>query len=810
LALCWVLSACGPASLWAQRQVIVSAQQAAAGWMGAGSIQQQNGAIFQSPTGRPVSRRSGLSLKVDTRWANNYGYRPVQVTINSPKAAAADRLITIKLHTAWFSNQRGSIAVEQDLELLTGSTTATATISCPQYQLANQYFWWDVWVDGVKDRDLSVDDQTSMRTMIGGWAGGSPQGLTFLAVGQMQERLLTSPNTDQFAILWLPAANFPKQWIDYTCLDVVTLSLADLQLLAQSNPEALTAIERWVRAGGQLWVSDAGKQWEQLPEISKLFKLPAAQVALDDPPAEDDAEKPGGDATVGKEVPPKAAAALDEKPVEVGWRPVRFNRRGQMDRAVTFLNLQTNNTVVARDPDTIAQYENDPNFTTTDQEAEPEVEGPRRRGPRDSSRWFVQQPLGMGYVRAFGDDLDTILAPPVMPAPVNEDQAMGADPVQGMAPDDPAAVAEPDWPRRRITSQGMALRSALRWDARHGMTPADANMDFADLLVPGVGLAPVTEFRVLITLFVLLIGPVNYFVLKRLKRLHLLVLTVPLAAALMTGTLFAYAVLSDGFGTSVRVHSVTRLDQRTGESVCWARLSYYAGLAPGQGLAMPTDVAIYPIIPGWNDSSINASVGAEREILWEPPDAKLVQGWLRSRTPTQYLTIRARKSPHRLELAAAKGKLTAANGLGTTILYVVAADEEGRLFAGENLPAESSTSLQPVARADAIRRVRQLLTDNKPEPPAALAAEESDLLLMERRNTQRMMRSRYGLSYSDERLSANLMNDELANLAGLDGGPALQLPPRSYVAFTETGPEVVTGIPRAREEASFHVVIGQW
>ena len=143
-----------------------------------------------------------------------------------------------------------------------------------------------------------------------------------------------------------------------------------------------------------------------------------------------------------------------------------------------------------------------------------------------------------------------------------------------------------------------------------------------------------------------------------------------------------------------------------------------------------------------------------------------------------------------------KGKLTAANDLGTAIHYVVAVDEEGKLHVGENLPAEASTSLRPATRVDAIRRVRQLLTENKPEPPAALAAEESDLVLMERRNTQRMMRGRYGLSYSDERLSANLMNDELANLAGLAGGPALQLPPRSYVAFTEEGPEVVTGIPR--------------
>jgi hypothetical protein len=30
------------------------------------------------------------------------------------------------------------------------------------------------------------------------------------------------------------------------------------------------------------------------------------------------------------------------------------------------------------------------------------------------------------------------------------------------------------------------------------------------------------------------------------------------------------------------------------------------------------------------------------------------------------------------------------------------------------------------------------------------------------------------------------------------------------VAITETGPEVVLGLPRVREEASFHVLVGSW
>jgi hypothetical protein len=59
-------------------------------------------------------------------------------------------------------------------------------------------------------------------------------------------------------------------------------------------------------------------------------------------------------------------------------------------------------------------------------------------------------------------------------------------------------------------------------------------------------------------------------------------------------------------------------------------------------------------------------------------------------------------------------------------------------------------------------------------------------------------------------LNENLANRALSDLAGMNGRPALELPARSYVAVTTTGPEVETGIPYASEEASFHVIVGRW
>jgi hypothetical protein len=37
-----------------------------------------------------------------------------------------------------------------------------------------------------------------------------------------------------------------------------------------------------------------------------------------------------------------------------------------------------------------------------------------------------------------------------------------------------------------------------------------------------------------------------------------------------------------------------------------------------------------------------------------------------------------------------------------------------------------------------------------------------------------------------------------------------KLKPGSYVAFAPAEPDLETGAPKAREEASFHVIMGEW
>src|SRR5262249_11813678 len=123
-----------------------------------------------------------------------------------------------------------------------------------------------------------------------------------------------------------------------------------------------------------------------------------------------------------------------------------------------------------------------------------------------------------------------------------------------------------------------------QWYQRQGLSLVNSNNDFWKFLIPGIGLAPVRQFQVIITFFVVLIGPITYYLLRKSGKLNLIVIIVPAVALLITGMLFMYAVIADGLSVRVRARSFTHIDQRAGEAACWTRLSYYAGLAPSDGL----------------------------------------------------------------------------------------------------------------------------------------------------------------------------------------------------------------------------------
>lgn len=722
-------------------------------------LQQPSGVIVAVPSDSSYSQRSGLRLEVDTRWPFSFGYRPVRVRVTSSQPTQREHRITFRLHVAAWDWHY--LDVSQSFDMPAGATEATAVVRCPQLQSEGRY-WWEVLVDGVRERELCFSEAASWNSHASGNANATNSAIKFLIVGPpSKSHRLTGAGIEAFVTVTFAIPELPTKWIDYSAVDVVVLTPDDLEELARSRPDALAALVRWLRAGGQLWVHSVGQQWQRLADVERHLQLT-----------------------------PGSTDGRADSDVPAPWQPIELGAVSRFQR-FTVQHVPTGTVRVIRDPEIIARIKDNPDYLIADQFAAGSPAPSSASGTEplgDSAQWYVEREMNLGRVRAFRGPWDPIGFSISW-------QMLGAGTFFGERP--PA------------TPLSAAVETTRNWPSRHGMRPDLANEDFANLLVPGVGLAPVNEFRLLITLFVLAIGPLSYWILLRANRLYLILFTVPLTALALTSALFAYAFLSDGLSTNVRVRSYTQLDQSTGEAVCWSRLSYYAGLAPGRGLTLPDDVAVYPILPGWNESGDSGPYKVTRKVEWAKDEQQLTSGWVRSRVPVQLLTVRARKSPHRLHLEAAGDKLRATNSLGTPIKFVAAVDPAGNIFTGENIGADESAELRPSTVVDALRVLRELVLTNEPEAPVALA-ESEDRKERSRGRRRRTFQQGGDVEYSLERLSENLQSDAIGSLVITADNPSLNVPNGSFIAVTETGPEVELGISAAEELGSFHILVGSW
>jgi len=117
------------------------------------------------------------------------------------------------------------------------------------------------------------------------------------------------------------------------------------------------------------------------------------------------------------------------------------------------------------------------------------------------------------------------------------------------------------------------------WQLDHSGMINDRSLN-RDFQIPSVGEPPVVAFQLLLTLFVILAGPVFFLVFKRIKKMHLLLFATPLLSLIACLGMFLFAILNDGFSRQGRVHSVTFLDQSSGDALTFARHALYAGTQP--------------------------------------------------------------------------------------------------------------------------------------------------------------------------------------------------------------------------------------
>jgi hypothetical protein len=306
--------------------------------------------------------------------------------------------------------------------------------------------------------------------------------------------------------------------------------------------------------------------------------------------------------------------------------------------------------------------------------------------------------------------------------------------------------------------------------------------------LPKVGLPPITMFQILITLFVILIGPVNYFYFKKKKRLNWLLITVPVGALAITGLLLAYTLFKDGIGVRTWSQSYTVLDQIQKQASTRQQFCLFAGITPGDGLRYRNQVNFQDIVP---DIPANFSYRHRDTRNWdyswdEPLDGSsgfaeqhLRIGWLPARTLKLYETREFALSQREMKITVAGDTCQLENKLGANVLSIYIIEGERGWNYGE---------LHENARGDAklldetqLSNLRTTIDQDTLLPPSAFDASD-----------------RLALPPRDNTIAENFV------------GPR-QLNRRVYIATVERWPELQSGVTNpAVESWGPHIILGVW
>lgn len=306
--------------------------------------------------------------------------------------------------------------------------------------------------------------------------------------------------------------------------------------------------------------------------------------------------------------------------------------------------------------------------------------------------------------------------------------------------------------------------------------------------LPKVGLPPITMFQILITLFVILIGPVNYFYFKKKKRMNWLLITVPVGALAITGLLLAYTLFKDGIGVRTWTQSYTVLDQTQKLAATRQQFCLFAGITPGDGLRYRNQANFQDLVPD-DPSNFNYRYRDTRnwDYSWDEPidgssgfaEQHLRTGWLPARTLKLYETREFAPCQRELNISVSGDTCQLVNKLGAKILrgYVIDGDR-GWSFGDLEMDAKAAATLL-----------------NESQRSNLSTSFEQDLLVSP---TAFDASNRLALPARDNTIAENFVGIR-------------QLNRRVYIAVVERWPELQSGVANpAVESWGPHIILGVW
>ena len=310
--------------------------------------------------------------------------------------------------------------------------------------------------------------------------------------------------------------------------------------------------------------------------------------------------------------------------------------------------------------------------------------------------------------------------------------------------------------------------------ARLGMWPGGQQK----LSIPGVGEPPILLFKILISLFLGIAGPVALIILSRIGKLQLLLVVIPVLSGCVCISLFAFVLISDGFDKSARVQSATSLDQRTNLAVINSSAAYFSNFS--------TREYVYP-----EDTFVGLATyknDLDRSVKQTGGSLRVAGKALGARTLHELTAFYCRSVSEQLIFmkgGGSEGTLPVAqNHLGAKVLFAIFRDDQDDYYLCKGLDNGLTKSLT---------KIRLEVDWGFSDFADLLSANES-----ETKNWNVAKDLCYG---QDETVLELLRRSRVGDLLSR---------PNSYVALLEEFPLVTDALEKVQYKKQAHVVLGKW
>ena len=212
---------------------------------------------------------------------------------------------------------------------------------------------------------------------------------------------------------------------------------------------------------------------------------------------------------------------------------------------------------------------------------------------------------------------------------------------------------------------------------------------------------PRRAFTLLLVVFALVIGPINFRFLRKLGRPVLILITVPLTALVFSTGMLLYALLVQGVAIQTWSHSWTVLDQRSHVATTREARRLFAGLLLGDRWRPNASTAVTPL---WGDQQWNA---AAKYYVDDRGEIELAGDFLPPRQYTDQLLFYDASARQRLNITKRDDQLLVVNGLGVDVQRLVL-HVQGQFYHGSSLRSGASIELDAVSSGEVSDCIEEL------------------------------------------------------------------------------------------------------